>query len=92
MALELANGVIKIADPRYQAHIPKELPVYIVTGEEDTSNNRGRGAKLLYDTYKKAGIKDIEFKSYPGARHEVYRETNKQEVLCDIIQWLDAHM
>jgi alpha-beta hydrolase superfamily lysophospholipase len=29
---------------------------------------------------------------YPGARHEVFNETNKQEVFADLIAWLDVHL
>ena len=29
-------------------------------------------------------------KYYPGARHEVLNETNRDEVTGDVIGWLDA--
>jgi alpha-beta hydrolase superfamily lysophospholipase len=27
---------------------------------------------------------------YPGARHEIYNETNKLDIIRDLVGWLDA--
>ena len=29
---------------------------------------------------------------YPDARHEVFNETNRDEVLADTVAWLDEHL
>lgn len=41
---------------------------------------------------KDVGVEDIQFKLYPGARHELLVETNKQEVFADIAHWLDTQL
>ena len=41
---------------------------------------------------KDAGVQNIECKLYPGARHELLVETNKQEVFADIGNWLDRQL
>ena len=41
---------------------------------------------------KDAGVQNIECKLYPGARHELLVETNKQEVFADIADWLDRQL
>ena len=38
------------------------------------------------------GLSDVELIVYPGARHEVFNETNQQEVRDDLIAWLDARL
>ncbi|MBE3036864.1 MAG: hypothetical protein IMZ70_07285 [Candidatus Atribacteria bacterium] len=38
--------------------------------------------------YLLAGTKDISFKFYQGARHEIINELNRQEVYKDIIDWI----
>ena len=38
---------------------------------------------------KDADVQNIECKLYPGARHELLVETNKQEVFAAIADWLD---
>ena len=29
---------------------------------------------------------------YPGARHEMFNETNRDEVVADLVAWLDEHV
>lgn len=36
---------------------------------------------------KEAGIKDIDVKTYPGVRHELLNESNKEEVMSDVISY-----
>ena len=33
-----------------------------------------------------------EEKIYPGARHEIFNETNRDEVLGDVVAFLDRHV
>ena len=47
--------------------------------------------KDLKTALKKAGIKDVDYKFYPGVRHEILNDINKKEVYRDIIEWLDKH-
>ncbi len=39
-----------------------------------------------------AGVRDVTLKVYPGARHEVFNETNRDEVEADLLAWLDTHV
>jgi alpha-beta hydrolase superfamily lysophospholipase len=91
MAVELAGGVVKIADPLKQSKIPKNLPIIIMSGSKDPSNGMSKGAQALYNVYKSLGINDLTIKIYEDARHEIFNEINKEEVLKDVITWLDKH-
>ena len=44
--------------------------------------------KKLAALYRKVGVQDITMKLYPGARHEVLNEVNREEVFEDILRWL----
>ncbi|MCU0845668.1 MAG: alpha/beta hydrolase [Spirochaetes bacterium] len=92
MAVELIYGVKKIARKEHQEKIPRDLPVCIMTGARDPSNGFAKGARVLCDIYKKLGIRDVELKVYPGARHEIFNETNRMEVFEDLRAWLDGHL
>jgi len=35
---------------------------------------------------------DLTVKLYPGGRHEMFNETNRDEVLADLAEWLDARL
>ena len=43
----------------------------------------------LVDRYERAGLEDVTLVSYPGARHEVFNETNRDEVVAGVLAWLD---
>ncbi|WP_315079151.1 hypothetical protein [uncultured Clostridium sp.] len=44
---------------------------------------------MAIEKYKKAGINDINLKIYPKARHELLNELNKEEVIDDVINWVN---
>jgi alpha-beta hydrolase superfamily lysophospholipase len=69
--------------------IPRSLPVYIFSGEKDPVSNNSRTVKKLVDMYKTLGLNDVEYKIYENGRHEMLNETNREEVISDIICWLD---
>jgi len=69
--------------------IPTKLPIYIVSGKEDPVGGYGKLVKQLFKVYKKNGIRDVQIKLYPGCRHEILNEINKNEVYVDILNWLN---
>ncbi|HWD67831.1 MAG TPA: alpha/beta hydrolase [Caulobacteraceae bacterium] len=78
-------------DPRL-ARAPKNLPVLVISGERDPVTGPGQAfADTLVDRYRTAGL-DVEQRVYPGARHELFNETNRDEVTADLIAWLDAQL
>jgi alpha-beta hydrolase superfamily lysophospholipase len=41
---------------------------------------------------KRSKLTDVEVIVYDGARHEIFNETNKEQVIADLIAWLDSHL
>jgi alpha-beta hydrolase superfamily lysophospholipase len=79
--------------PENEARIPKDLPIYIISGDLDPV--AGEGAvfvKALYDRYKALGIRDIKMKIYKGAHHELLNETNRDEVQRSLLAWFNGHL
>ena len=68
---------------------PKDLPMYIFSGDEDPVGEMGAGVKRVYRDYKKVGMKNLTLKLYPGGRHEMFNETNRKEVLEDMLDWIN---
>nr|MBE6544973.1 alpha/beta hydrolase [Oscillospiraceae bacterium] len=66
---------------------PKSLPTLVISGESDPVGDFGKGVRYVYDNLKKNGA-SAELKLYPGARHELFNETNRDEVFADLIEWL----
>ena len=42
--------------------------------------------------FRRAGCRDLTVKLYPGARHELLNEINRQEVFSDLLAWLEGHL
>lgn len=72
--------------------IPKELPIYIFSGEKDPVGKNCKTVSWLIKEYKKLGIKDVSYKFYEDGRHEMLNEINRDEVMNDVINWLDKHL
>lgn len=68
----------------------KNLPVLIQIGSDDPLGGERSIEKLANAYARRSGLTDIEAIVYPDARHEVYNETNRDEVVADLIAWLDA--
>lgn len=70
--------------------IDKDLSFLIIGGEEDPVCNYTEGPKLIRELYQEAGIQDVNVKMYPGVRHELLNESNKEEVMADVIEWMNT--
>jgi alpha-beta hydrolase superfamily lysophospholipase len=73
------------------AKIDNSLPVYVFSGSADPVGDMGASPAALVGEYRRAGIKDIEFTLYPGARHETLNETNREEVADNLLLWINKH-
>lgn len=77
---------------RNAALIPKNLPLFIVSGQDDPVGDHGVGVKKVYDMYKEVGINDLTYKLYENDRHEILNETDKEEVYTDILSWMNIRL
>ncbi len=68
-----------------------DLPVLIAIGGDDPVGGV-RSVRRLEARYRARGLVDVEVIVYPGARHEIYNETNRGEVIADVLRWLDARI
>jgi alpha-beta hydrolase superfamily lysophospholipase len=82
----------RMADPDAVAAMRKDLPLYIAVGEMDPVNGQLALVHALVDRYTSAGLTDVTLKVYPGARHEIFNETNRDEVVSDLTAWLDGRV
>ena len=86
--IDFLDGIAEISKPAHKAKIPKELPIYIFAGDKDPSCDDGRGSTNLANEYREAGLKNVTAKIYPDGRHEMLNETNRNEVIADLVSWL----
>lgn len=84
---DLFGGLLEIADPTALQRLPASLPVLIIGGDADPVS-AGDGLKKLYRRLQSAGLERVELRLYPGARHELFNETNRTQVTQDLLDWL----
>ncbi len=68
--------------------IPKKLPVLIASGGEDPVGAYGKDPQALYDTYLNLDMTKVTIRIYPGMRHEILNEKERETVFNDIYNWL----
>ena len=88
---EMMRGIRLITDPAKQKRMDPELPVLFISGEEDPVGEYGAGVRRALESFRKAGMKRAELKLYPGDRHELVNEPDRNAVCGDILAWLKAH-
>ena len=81
----------KANDLRLIEKVPKDLPIYFFSGTEDPIGEYGEGVKRAFKLYKKAEIENLELKLYDGDRHECLNEKNSDEVISDMIKWIEKN-
>lgn len=89
---DFLTGLMEIENRENLKSVPKDLPIYIFSGEKDPVGVNGKGVKKLVDTYKALGVSDLTFKLYKEGRHEMLNETNRDEVMKDVADWLSGHI
>lgn len=70
------------------AKISPSLPILVVSGSDDPLAGQGDLVRILAQRYRDAGVVDVDLEIYPGARHEVFNETNRDEITALVIGWL----
>ena len=82
------GGLLALTDEGRLSSMPKDLPVYFMSGDHDPVGQMGKGVRQVAEQFKKAGMKDITVKLYHDARHELFNEINREEVIGDLTAWL----
>jgi alpha-beta hydrolase superfamily lysophospholipase len=68
--------------------VPPTMPLFFFVGAEDAMHRKLAYFEPLVERFRSAGATDITVKVYPGARHEVLHETNRGEVIADVVAWV----
>ena len=85
----MLSGAGALGDPDRLSAIRPDLPVYVLSGEADPLSGAGALTQLVVDRYRAAGVKDVSVDIYAGGRHELFNETNRDEVTANLVAWLD---
>ena len=87
---EFLKGNNRLYKTKFLKKIRGDMSVLLIAGQEDPVGAYGKGPTALAKKYKKLGLTDVQLKLYPGLRHEIHNEKEKDEVYNDILAFLDA--
>ena len=73
---------------RTLTHSRPDLPALLVAGDADPVNRDLAGLHFLKRLWRAAGVRHIDKHYYPGGRHEMLNETNREEVTRNILVWV----
>jgi alpha-beta hydrolase superfamily lysophospholipase len=88
--VDLASGVRMAGQvDRIRDGARHDLPILVLSGTDDPVGGT-TGTTRLIEQYAAAGMTRVERILYDGGRHEIFNETNRDEVVGDLLGWLDA--
>jgi Lysophospholipase len=69
--------------------LARDLPLLLLLGSDDPLGGPGSVERLAKAYRERGGLTDVTVRVYDGGRHEMFNETNRDEVLADLVAWLD---
>ena len=89
---DLVAGQGAVNTASHAAAVPADLPMLLASGDRDPVGAMGRGVQRAATLYRRAGVREVSVLLYPGGRHELLNETNRDQVTGDILTWIDGHV
>ena len=89
---DLFTGLKRLTRETELLRILKELPILFISGGNDPVGGMGKGVRKVEEQYRRAGLKDVELKIYPDARHELFNEIGHEQTEQDLTRWLEKHI
>lgn len=89
MFRDMLGGIQFIGNPANVKKMDPKLPIYFFSGDHDPVGSMGKGVKRVVELFRQAGCRNVTVKLYPGGRHEMLNEVNRQEVMEDLLTWLE---
>ena len=86
----IANSLKLFGKP--SKNVRSDLPILVQVGEADPIGGEYSNKALVEAYRKNSGTKDIELFVYHDARHEIYNELNKDEIIADLIEWINSRI
>jgi alpha-beta hydrolase superfamily lysophospholipase len=85
---EMLRAMRDLQRPRELGKMDPGLPVLFAAGEQDPVGDCGQGARRAYESFRRAGVRDVTLRLYPGARHEIFNDLCQEQVRADLLAWL----
>lgn len=89
---DLFTGLLGLTRLAELEHVPADMPICFISGDSDPVGQMSKGVLTVAEQFRSAGLKDVTVKLYHNARHEIFNEMNRDEVIADLSAWLEQTM
>ena len=86
---DIYNLMREACDELWAYRLPENLAVMVISGAKDPVGMNGKGVLAVADQLAAAGF-DPTTILYPGMRHEILNETEKEVVYNDVLKFLQS--
>ena len=84
----LMRLIWNLYDTEKLSKMPKDLPVLFVSGKDDPVGDYGRAVEKVFRSFEELGMEQVQLKFYPGDRHEILNEADREDVYGDIYRFI----
>lgn len=84
----LMKLIWNLYDTEKLRQMPKNLPILFVSGQEDPVGDYGRAVEKVFRSFEELGMEQVQLKLYPGDRHEILNEADREDVYGDIYRFI----
>lgn len=86
---DLFNGLDQLHRTKPFIGSDPTIPILMLSGKDDPVGYMGEGAMRLEKQLLGSGATRLDLKLYDNARHVLLNEFNREEVMDDIIEWVE---
>ena len=89
---DVLDALLDVCGTEWASRVP-DAPILLASGDCDPVGGRGGGGvRQAAGWLRQSGHGTVELKLYPGARHELLNETNRDEVYQEILNWCESKL
>ena len=89
---DMMKGIHYVEQTENLKRMRKDLPVFFIAGGEDPVGPYGKGVEHAAEVFRKMGMEHVSCQIYPGGRHEILNELNREQVYRDVSRWMENNI
>ena len=88
MFRDMLGGIAWIGREENVRRMDGDMPIYLFSGDRDPVGDMGAGVRRVAALFRRCGCRDVTVRLYPGGRHEMLNEPEREQVMEELAVWL----
>ena len=88
MFRDMLGGIAWIGREENVRRMDGDMPIYLFSGDRDPVGDMGAGVRRVAALLRRCGCRDVTVRLYPGGRHEMLNEPEREQVMEELAVWL----